>query len=169
MKMYQSVFFGWSEDAVDGVYLRRDGIAVDEERSQVLETIFTFEDEGLQAQARGAGYLDVYLVVLNWVLSQYGQTEDHVHWSNEERDLFLFRHAAWSDEKRSWTRDNFMPIARSIGKWIDDCGLFIFGYLVRNFWERIVDLHREEGTPLEETIWIINMFHIDVNELKPVL
>ncbi|PJE64050.1 MAG: hypothetical protein COU90_04220 [Candidatus Ryanbacteria bacterium CG10_big_fil_rev_8_21_14_0_10_43_42] len=169
MNMYQTVFYGWSEYAVDGVFLKVDGVSIDEERTQTLKLIFAFENEELQEQATNAGYFDVYLAVLNWVLSQYGQAEDHRNWSNEERDLFLLRHALWPEEKRSWARDNFVPTARSIGKWIDDCGLFIFGYLVRRFWEEIVRIHQEESGSLEDTIWVTSIFHVDVNELKPVI
>ena len=130
ISMYQSVFYDWSEYSVDGVFLKSDGVTIDEEKTQVLKLILTFEDEDLQGQARSAGHFDVYRAVLYWVLSQYGQAANHCAWNAEERDLFLFRHALWSEEKKAWARDNFAPIARSIGKWIDDCGLFVFGYLV---------------------------------------
>ena len=167
ISMYRSVFYGWSEYAVDGVYLKNDGVTIDEERTQVLKLIFTFQDKELEVNALNAGHIEVYLAILNWILSQYGQAEDHRHWSDGERDLFLFRNASWSESRKNWTRDNFVSIAVSIAKWIDDCGLFTFGYVVRQFWEEIVRIHQQEGGKLEDEIWVSSIFHVDINVLKP--
>jgi hypothetical protein len=104
--------------------------------------------------------------VLYRVLSQYREADDYVHWSDDELNVFLFRHSSWPDKKQEYARLMFPQIARSIGKWIDDSGLFIFGFLVRQFWEKIAKLHKG-GEPLEDEIWVTSIFHMDINVLSP--
>lgn len=167
MNMCQQVFYGWSMYEVDGVFLKRDGIAIDEERTQVIKLMFKYEDEELERQTREASYPDIFRAVLYRVLSQYGEADDYIHWSEDELRLFLFRHASWPKEKLDYAEVMFPAIAKSIGKWIDDSGLFIFGYLVRQFWTEIVRLHRG-GAPLEDEIWATSVFHMDINVLSPI-
>jgi hypothetical protein len=89
------------------------------------------------------------------------------NWGREELNFFLFRHQSWSEEKKAFAQTFFPDTARAIGKWIDDCGLFIFGYLVREFWQEIIRLHLERGTPLEDEVWVASIFHLSINALTP--
>ena len=167
MDMWSQVFFGWSLDEVKGVFLKKDGKTIDEETTQLIKLMFKFENSRMENHALCAGYPDVYRAILYWVLSQYGQADDYRHWNVEERRLFVERHSSWSSEKRAYADDAFIRIARRIAKWIDDCGLFIFGYLVRLFWQKIVELHQKRHTSLEDEIWVTSIFHIDINVLRP--
>lgn len=52
----------------------------------------------------------------------------------------------------------FQSIARAAAKWIDDCALFIFGYLVGNFSQNVLDRNKKE-----EEIWVASFFELTLN------
>lgn len=47
-------------------------------------------------------------------------------------------------------------------KWIDDCALFVFGYLVRKFWKEVVKQRSRE-----DEIWVTSFLNLDINAVKP--
>ena len=171
MKMYVSPFYGWSMYEVDGVFLSKrmkNGKAqVDEERTQVIRLIFVFNDRS-EKRATKIGHLDVYRAILYWVMSIYGHTDYDAYWSQGEMDRFLSRHGEWGPEKRAYAKRHYKRLAGAITKWIDDCGLFIFGFLVRELWKKVVDVAEiEPGRKLEDEIWVSSIFHFNINIMKP--
>jgi hypothetical protein len=171
MAMYASPFYGWSMYEVDGVFLstrkRRGNRQIDEERTQVVRLIFAFNHR-VEKRATKAGHLDVYRAILYWVMSVYGHTEHDVFWGEGEMQRFLARRSDWSPEKRRYAKRLYKELAATITKWIDDCGLFIFGYLVRALWNQIVFLTQiGEEAKLEDEIWVSSIFHFNINVMKP--
>ncbi len=171
MKMYTSPFHGWSMHEVDGVFLAKKGQdgkqRIDEERTQIIRLIFVFNHDE-EKVAIEAGHLDVYRAILYWVMSIYGHTDYDAYWSDGEMGRFLGRHQEWKADKRRYAEENYKRLAGSITKWIDDCGLFIFGFLVRELWKRVVQVaEAEEGKKLEDEIWVSSIFHFNINIMKP--
>lgn len=171
MAMYESPFGGWSMYEVDGVFLserRKNGKQqIDEERTQVIRLIFVFNHEE-EKPATEAGHLDVYRAILYWVMSIYGHTDYDAYWNEGEMNRFLSRHVEWSDEKKEYARKHYKHLAGAITKWIDDCGLFIFGFLVRELWTSVVKAaEAEEAEKLEDEIWVSSIFHFNINVMKP--
>lgn len=161
MNMCEQVFFGWSMYEVDGVFLKNDNTTIDEERTQVLKLMFKFKDD------KECRHPDIYRAVLYWVLSEYGHTDDYRICGKLECDKFLERYNSWDGEKKEIARDLYASLAPKVAKWIVDCGLFIFGYLVRQFWKAIVDEHRKNrSTPLEDEIWVTSIFHANINVMS---
>jgi hypothetical protein len=172
MAMYESPFYGWSMYEVDGVFLskrkRHGKKQIDEERTQVIRLIFVFNDNSEKRSIK-AGYLDVYRAILYWVMSVYGHTEHDVFWSDAEMNRFLNRHDEWKGTKKyEYARRVYKRLAAAITKWIDDCGLFIFGFLVRELWTSVVKAaEAEEAEKLEDEIWVSSIFHFNINIMKP--
>lgn len=171
MAMYVSPFHGWSMYEVDGVFLskrKRNGRRqIDEERTQVIRLIFVFDDK-VEKQATKLGHLDVYRAILYWIMSIYGHTDYDAYWNKGEMKRFLDRHGEWSPEKRRYAERHYKRLAGAITKWIDDCGLFIFGFLVRELWKKVVDVAEiEKGRKLEDEIWVSSIFHFNINVMKP--
>jgi hypothetical protein len=172
MAMYKSPFGGWSMYEVDGVFLskrkRHGKKQIDEERTQVIRLIFTFNHSS-EKWATKAGYLDVYRGILYWVMSVYGHTEHDVFWSDAEMNRFLSRHEEWKGTKKfEYAKRIYKRLAAAITKWIDDCGLFIFGFLVRELWTSVVKAaEAEEAEKLEDEIWVSSIFHFNINVMKP--
>lgn len=171
MAMYESPFYGWSMYEVDGVFLsnrkRHGKKQIDEERTQVIRLIFAFNHNS-EKRATKLGHLDVYRAILYWVMSIYGHTDYDAYWSDGEMERFLSRHGEWDDEKRRYAKRNYKRLAAAITKWIDDCGLFIFGFLVRELWTSVVKAaEAEEAEKLEDEIWVSSIFHFNINVMKP--
>ena len=171
MAMYKSPFHGWSMYEVDGVFLSKrkkyGQRQIDEERTQIIRLIFVFNNRA-EKQATKKGHLDVYRAILYWVMSIYGHTDYDAYWSEGEMERFLSRHGEWNDEKRRYARHNYKRLAGAITKWVDDCGLFIFGFLLREIWTRMVELVKDvEGRKLEDEIWVSSIFHFNINIMKP--
>jgi hypothetical protein len=171
MKMYASPFHGWSMYEVDGVFLAKQvengRQRIDEERTQVIRLIFVFNHDEEKA-AIAAGHLDVYRAILYWVMSIYGHTDYDAYWSAGEMGRFLDRHREWKSDKRRYAEEHYKRLAGSITKWIDDCGLFIFGFLVRELWKHVVEVaEAEEDRKLEDEIWVSSIFHFNINIMKP--
>lgn len=171
MSMYTSPFYGWSMYEVDGVFKskRKKGgeYQVDEERVQIIRLIFAFSHPA-EKRARRAGHFDVYRAILYWVMAVYGHTEDDHFWSKTEMNRFLDRHKEWNPAQQRYARRIYPVIAGAIAKWIDDCGLFVFGYLVRELWTNVVRLvGAGYEKKLEDEIWVSSVFHFNVNIMKP--
>ena len=127
--------------------------------------MFRFRDNESEKIALERKFPEVYRVILYWVLSAYGHADVYESWSDEECRRFLRDHSAWERDpaRKAFAEELYPVLAKRISKWIDDCGLFVFGYLVREFWQKIVELHEQEGKPLEDEIWVSSIFHTNVN------
>jgi len=158
--MYKSPFKGWSTYSVDGVWFDDAGNPV-EEATQVVRLMFRFESI-FSKQAIDDGWSDVLRAILFWVISQHGRLYDHKVWGKEEQAQFMARHKPWPKQKGLFAQRYYADIALEVGKWLDDREIFIFCYLVRNFWRKVV---REEMR--EDEIWIASVFDLVLNVVKP--
>lgn len=161
IEMYKSPFKGWSMYPVDGVFFGRRG-KVYEEATQVVRIMLRFRSS-FTKQAAKAHCEDVFRAILFWTISQQGRLNDHKRWSEAEQSQFIARHEPWPTHKRAFAEQYFGRIAGEVTKWIDDRALFIFGYLVRKFWARVL-----EEKLFEAEIWVIDLFDTTLNVIERV-
>lgn len=181
MLMCEQVFFGWSTYEVNGVFLKHDGVTVDEELTQVIRLIFKFDSLSLLKEAEDHGYSDVYHAIVQWILASYRSAYSQA-WDTHEMQAFLRRHSAWRGKKREFVKEYYPQLAKVVSKWIDDCGLFVFGYVVREIWSEIVKRHTAEkerllaagvkttattSAHLEDEIWVAGLFQYVINVMAP--
>lgn len=159
--MYRSPFRGWSLYQVDGVFFNRRG-RVYEEAAQVVRIMFR-EESSLRRRAEAAGCSDVLRAIREWIMSQPVMLGENEAWNTQEQERFLSRHEPWVRNKREFAQQYFEHVVKETSKWIDDCALFIFGYLVRIFWKEVL-----AGKIREEEIWITSFFNLTVNVVKRV-
>ncbi len=158
--MYHSPFQGWSVYSVDGVFFD-EGKPI-EEATQVVRLIFKMESS-FTNQAAEAGCLDVLRSTLFWVIGQQGRPDEHKGWSKTEMAHYLNRHAPWAKQKRAFVQKYFTDIAKEAAQWTGDRALFIFCYLVRQFWEQVL---KEEM--YEAEIWVASSFDLQLNVIKRI-
>ena len=155
--IYKSPFKGWSMNEVDGVWKDNDGIV--EERTQVVKIIFrlpsAYTKEAIEAES-----FDVLRSILFWCISQQGNLDEYVLWNKSEQDRFITHHKYLkrSKNKLTFTKKYFVPIAKEADKWRDDCALFVFGYLVKKFAEKVIIEQTKE-----EEIWVASLFNLTLN------
>lgn len=159
--MYRSPFKGWSIYSVDGVFFGEEDRLI-EESTQVVRIMFRFESAYAE-KAMAAGCSDVLRAIFFWTISSQGNLNEHVPWSKHEQARFMAHHQPWPKKKRAFSEKHFAAIAKEVKKWVDDCALFVFGYLVRQFAENVLrkKLHEEE-------IWVTSFFNLTVNVVKRV-
>ena len=157
--MYKSPFQGWSMYTVDGVFFGEDD-KVFEETTQVVRLMFRFRSS-FQAEAEAAHAKDVPRAILFWVMARRGRLNEHVAWNADEEERFLEELTPWPVGKLAFAKTYFIPIVKEVQKWIDDCALFLFGYLVRSFSAQVL----AEGM-YEEEIWIASFFHFTLNVVR---
>ena len=168
LNQYEQVFYGWSEYEVNGVFAADNG-RIDEERTQVIRLIFRFsDDESDTLVDNDSAMQDVYRAIQYWLLSEYGHTADNLLRGEDELAQFVQRHQYFTPEQRAFARTLFPLMARKVTKWIDDAGLFVFGYLVRSYWEKTLQLEQKYGDNIEDEIWVTSIFHLNVNVLQPL-
>ncbi|HVS79889.1 MAG TPA: hypothetical protein VHF05_02830 [Candidatus Paceibacterota bacterium] len=114
------------------------------------------------------GYPDVYRSILSFILAEYAHTDNYRVWEEIEFQRLLQRQSFWNEKKTEFARELYIILAPKMAKWVVDCGLFIFGYLVREFWNKIVDLNKKRGAPLEDEIWVASIFHLSINVMAPM-
>jgi len=186
----KQVFFGWSTYEVSGVFLKKNGIDIDEEQTQVIRIIFKYDVPKELKDRRAKKYPEVLRAILYWVVSTYGLTDGKA-WDDEKFESFIARFPQWSKEQKSYAKKRFVPIANDINIWIDDCGIFLFGYVIHNIWTEIVKMNQEglevrksnakerrknrkyqpapqKRTHLEDEIWVTSIFRYDVNVSRSV-
>ncbi|HYH68097.1 MAG TPA: hypothetical protein VD866_25600 [Urbifossiella sp.] len=158
IEKYESVFFGYSVYSVDGVFYKSKECRVDEEATQVVRLLLKFDpEEGLPPVRK-----PMFVAMCRWLISQHGaQAEEELPWQPAWRDRFLAEHPQWPGEALRWASEHYRPLARAVAKWIDDCGLFLFGYLVRHFSERVL----REGSR-EDEIWVASIFSATINVVR---
>ena len=163
IEMYKSPFTGWSTYSVDGVWFDESKTPVEliEEATQVVRVMFRF-DNSFAKQAVDEDCSDVLRAILFWIISQHGRLYDHKVWGKEEQAQFMARHKPWPKKKELFAKKHYADIAVETGKWLDNREIFIFCYLVRNFWKRVV---REEMR--EDEIWVTSLFDLVLNVVKP--
>ncbi|TSC79642.1 MAG: hypothetical protein G01um101425_573 [Candidatus Peregrinibacteria bacterium Gr01-1014_25] len=181
IEMYQSSFRGWSTYSVDGVFFGSDD-KMYEESTQVVRLIHRFpnvltrkeEEEGRDAgysdalkailqQAKDEGCTDVLRAVLFWVVARRGRLNEAMVWSKAERARFIGEHAPWAKKKLTFVKRHFTAIAKEAQKAVDDIALFLFGYLVRKFSDKV--LAREYH---EEEIWATGLVALQLNIVRRV-
>lgn len=160
IQRYVSRFKGWSMYEVDGVWVAKD--RVDEERTQVVRIMFRLPSRYART-AHAAGCADVLRAILYWTISSQGHTLEHRVWSEAEQGRFIEHHQPWPPHKEAFATQYYRRIAQEVAKWRDDCALFVFGYLVRKFAEKVLEERKRETE-----IWIASFFNMTVNVMKRV-
>lgn len=156
---YVSPFSGWSNYVVDGVFFGEGGQMI-EEATQIVRLMFRI-DSRYASQAADANCQDVLRAMLFWIITRQGRLNEVSVWDKAERRRFLKEHEPMSKRKRDFVQKYFELVARETFKWMGDCLLFIFGYLVRQFSEQLTKL----GHP-EEEIWVASFFNLTVSVMK---
>lgn len=170
MLMYKSRFRGWSMYEVDGVFMK-DRTQEDElfnrpvqfydERTQVIRLIFQAESS-IENEAKISGCYDVLEAIMRWTMAEHMRLDHVLPWSKNEKNRFFRLHGAWPKHKRSFVNKNYEPITKEFKRWIDDVGLFIFAFLVRNFAEGVREIGHKE-----DEIWVVNWFNVNLNVAYP--
>ncbi len=159
---YKSYFRGWSTLSVDGVFFDSKGNMI-EEATQIVKIIFRFESSFKQ-QAIDENCFDVLRAILFWVITQRQRLANHKAWSKVEERRFIAQHKPWPKQKLAFVKQHYSAIAKETGKWFDDIVLFIFCYLIRNFWKEGVV---KEGLK-EDVIWATSFYDLFVNVVERV-
>lgn len=157
--LYRSPFSGSSLYPVNGVFINNRG-RVYEEATQVVRIMFRKESRFIKT-AEDADCGDVLRAIRYWAINEAGTLIEHVPWGDDEKARFIDRHQPISLPKLTFTENFFEPIVKEAIKWIDDCALFVFGYLVRIFSENVL---KERLT--EEEIWVTSFFDLNVNRVR---
>jgi hypothetical protein len=158
--MYKSVFKGYSMYTVDGVFFSQDTQTVYEEATQVIRLMFRFESD-LEAQTKETRHKDIVRSLFYWLVDYDVRLDQHHSWAPAEKERFLHEHRHWPTPQLDFAARTFEPIAKQVEKWIDDCGLFIFGFLVRKFSENVLKQNMSE-----EEIWVVSSFDTCINVVK---
>jgi len=160
LDMYESHFHGWSMYEVDGMFEGVVAGTLYEERTQVIRLIFRLDSEH-EETAKAEGCYDVLESLMRWVMAEPYRLDHILPWSKSEKNRFLKLHSTWPRHKRTFLDKHYEPLTKEIKKWIDDAGLFVFGYLVRRFWKEVLVQALEE-----EEIWVVNWFNVNLNIVK---
>lgn len=182
MDQYRSSFAGWSMYTVSGVFFGEDKQASPtlrptqrlepaEELVQVLRLIFRFSRRNLDekgdpllAAALAADCDEVYRIIVFRAVNRMERVVGLNPWDDSERDRFLAERAHWKKPplrpKYDFARRYFTDIVHEAEHWLDDCGLFVFGYLTRAFGQEVLQ-QREERQEAE--IWVTHFLDLSVN------
>ncbi len=156
---YVSQFRGWSMNEVDGMFFK--GEKVYEERTQIIRLIFRFKSRYTKAAER-ENCTDVLRSILYFAITARGFVSGEAVWDEAHKTQYIANHAPWVDDsKREFAEKHFTAIARETIKWTDNCALFIFAYLVREFSQEVL-----KSGKLEEEIWVMSFFGVTLNVIK---
>lgn len=132
-----------------------------EEATQVIRLMFRF-DSSYAPQAAEAGCQDVLRAMLFWTITdRQGRLDEVSAWHKAEKKRFVKEYEPFIKRKMEFVQRYFEPVAKETFKWMGDCLLFTFGYLVRQFSERLTEL----GHP-EEEIWVASLLSLTINITK---
>ncbi len=158
IEMYGSIFKGWSMYEVKGVWFANEHLT--EELTQVVRIMFRLPKTH-EKEANKAVCQDVLRSIIYWCIETHGNLDEHRLWDEEEQEIFIAYRQGWTDKKLEFTQKYFEPIAKQVARWIDDCALFVFGYLVKNFADKVLAEEQKE-----EEIWVTSFFNLTINVIK---
>ncbi|OGZ65596.1 MAG: hypothetical protein A3C06_00670 [Candidatus Taylorbacteria bacterium RIFCSPHIGHO2_02_FULL_46_13] len=163
MEMYKSPFFGWSSYNVEGAFLNtnKKGKFIDDELTQVVRIIFRFESKYLK-NAKKKGCEHILRSIAFWLMNNYYHRMPLPPWSGTERERFVSEQNPLSIKELEYIQAHYIEIARETIKWFDDTILFCFGYLVRRFWNHVIEVGRRE-----DQIWVTSLFNLGINVVQP--
>lgn len=159
--MYVSPFKGWSMYEVDGVFFTKERAY--EELTQVVRLMFRVNvDKRYERLARKNDCRDVFRSMLLFIMRTRDHIEGETPWDTATMTRFMDIHEPWRNQrKRKFAERHFSNIAREVRKWIDDCALFTFGYIVRKFSKKVLETGR-----LEDEIWVTSFFDLTLNIIR---
>jgi len=158
---YESVFRGYSMYAVDGVYYHQDTGEVSEESTEVVRLVFNFDRAAKLREQTPPEFLDMFQCLCRWLVDRGILADEQCAWSAAELATFLAQHEHWPADHLTYARRHFQELAKRVARWNDDCALFIFGYLVRIFSERVL---RENMS--EKEILVVSFLDPYVNVVR---
>jgi len=163
IEMYQSRFQGWSMYEVDGIFLGEAG-RIDEELTQVIRLMFRFESS-LHAKAEEAGCGDALRTIHLWFMDyRLYRLWEQRPWDPAEKKRLLNSRSPWPARKRKFVEEHFEAAIKDSNKWLEDCALFTYGYLVRKFWGTVLEKGRRE-----DEIWVTSLFGLNLNIVKQLV
>jgi len=171
MNKYKSPYFGWSLSETDGVFLGKR--KVDDELTQIIRLFFKLPVTRSERKAEKEGMTAVYRSLLYFAVDEYGKGGNRILWSRRQQERFLDQYEL-AGKERDFAEQNFRSVMRTVAKYLDDCGLFLFGFLVRTFWWWVADLVAHLGkksiwkAKLEDEIWVSSIFGVSINIMKPI-
>ncbi|HEY4498988.1 MAG TPA: hypothetical protein VJH94_02915 [Candidatus Paceibacterota bacterium] len=172
MNMYKSPYFGWSLYETDGVFLGKSR-KMDDERSQIIRLVFKPLKMPLEKKAEKAGMTAVHRSLLYFAVDEYGKGGSYLLWSPHQKERFLDQYD-WAGKEQAFAERYFAKVMRAVARYLDDCGLFVFGYLVRAFWKWVAELaaHSDRKSiwkgKLEDEIWVSSIFGVSINVVRPI-
>jgi hypothetical protein len=163
MQMYKSVFKGYSVYTVDGVFFSEQTQKVFEEATQVIRMMFRFESQ-LEAEAKATECKDMLRSLARWLIDYDIRLNAHYSWAPSEKERFLAEHKHWPGAQVAFAERNFEAVAKEVEKWTDNCGLFVFGYLVRKFSKNVLVQKMSE-----EEIWVVSSYDPCMNVVRRIV
>lgn len=158
VKTYKSPFTGWSIYSVDGAYLGKDG-QVYEEGTLVVRLMFRFRSK-FEPQAKKVGCRDVLRSMFFWNLHRQEDLvkEHRLRTGEEQLDQFLLQRRDWPGDKKAFAEEHFVDVLNEIEAWKSNCGLFVFGYLIRTFCAKALAGKASEEEILITAFWDLAIY-----------
>jgi hypothetical protein len=163
MDMYKNPFFGWSSYNVEGAFIGKNAKTKEivDELTQVVRIMFRFKSKYLR-NAKKKGCEHFLRSIDFWIMANYYHRMPIVPWSHLERDRFIAEQDPVLEEELAYIKNHYVEIAKETIKWFDDTVLFCFGYLVRRFWNQVVEAGRKE-----DEIWVTSLLDLGINVMQP--
>jgi hypothetical protein len=160
IRAFRRLFFGYSMYEVDGVFLkekepkpfpddRDENYSIDEERTQVIRIIFKYPCSG-----KPLTVIDFCKAALRDPLSEIGSFGENYPYLRDRLDPEVV--AALSD----------------LDNWIRYVGLFLFGYLVFEICNKIVNCdevkygQRRPTDIQKDELWVVSLWNLNVNVVE---
>lgn len=138
----EQFYWGYSLYEVDGVFFSSARKAIDEERTQVIRLMFLPDFEGLQKVVPDMKFEELRKHVRRMIeedrFTRKEESEKHVH---------------------------LKALYEKIDEWVDNTGVFVFGYIIFKLCTRIKELEDNENIKPEEVIWVTSFWNLNVNKV----
>lgn len=144
---YTDLFSGFSMYEVDGVFRSEDGKRVYEERTQIIRIFFRPRFENLATK------FDVEEDFFERLYKIYFRSEVHDY-------EFVISKNSLTEKETS--------VIRFIDEWIECIGIFLFGFVMYEITQKIIELCKNQIHDPEEEIWLTTGWGVGVNIFKHV-
>lgn len=168
--LYQSPFTGWSLYTVHGNFWNPKSQELVEEATQVIRIIFRFRRRDgvsdtfdFDRAAEQQNCRDVTRAIILWTITDRYRIDSWREWHVQAKETFLQTRNSWNGDKQAFAEQYFTEVSREVVHWLDDCDLFIFGYLVRSFARHVLEREKHE-----QEIWVTSLTDLNINVIERI-
>lgn len=153
---FNPVFQGYSMYEVDGVFRHENGVAFDEELTQIIRIYFIPDYDGIAKRFPGLSDLEILEYADNFFSLTTNMYRRMQQFKKTEEDIL-----------KGFTPAEGNKLGDYFNRWVEAVSVFVFGYIIHEICRHLSRYYEDKKLKaLEKEIWVTSHWGILINRTK---